>query len=118
MRTNVCLLLAGGDRGKIAWEAREFRREREKLVAMGATLEDFRASVKEIEPLNHCANCKGRRIMMLNAESDEVIPKSCTEALWHALDKPELHWYSGGHYSVFRHILSARTKVQDFFTAK
>lgn len=115
---NVCLLLAGGDLGKIAWEAREFRREREKLIAMGATLEDFRTSVKEIEPLNHCANCQGRNILMLNADSDEVIPKACTEALWQAMGKPELHWYSGGHYSVLRHILNARTRVQDFYTAK
>ncbi len=112
---HLCLLLAGGDLGKIAWEAREFRREREKLIAMGATLEDFRAAVKEIEPLNHCANCKGRRILMLNAESDEVIPKSCTEALWAGFGKPDLHWYSGGHYSVLRHILHARAKVQEFF---
>jgi len=112
---NLCLLLAGGDLGKIAWEAREFRRERDKLVAMGAQLEDFRAAVKEIEPLNHVANCKGRRILMLNAASDEVVPKACTEALWLALDKPELHWFSGGHYSVFRHILVARAKVQEFF---
>ena len=112
---NLCLLLAGGDLGKIAWEAREFRRERDKLIAMGAQLEDFRAAVKEIEPLTHVANCKGRHIMMLNAESDEVIPKACTEALWQALGKPEMHWYSGGHYSVFRHILTARAKVQEFF---
>lgn len=115
---NMCFLLAGGDLGKIAWEAREFRREREKLIAMGATLEDFRAAVKDIEPLRHAANCKGRRILMLNADSDEVIPKSCTEALWQALDKPEIQWYSGGHYSVLRHIFSARAKVQDFFAAK
>lgn len=112
---NMCILLAGGDLGKIAWEAREFRREREKLIAMGATLDDFRSAVKEIEPLNYAANCKGRRILMLNAEDDEVIPRACTDALWQALDKPNLTYYSGGHYSVFRHILTARAKVQDFF---
>ncbi|WP_254510730.1 alpha/beta hydrolase [Anatilimnocola floriformis] len=112
---NICLLLAGGDLGQIAWEAREFRRERDKLIAQGAQLTDFRAAVKEIEPLNYVGNCKGRHILMLNAESDEVIPKACTEALWNALDKPEIHWYSGGHYSVFRHILAALSKTQDFF---
>jgi dienelactone hydrolase len=112
---NICILLAGGDLGKIAWEAREFRREREKLIAMGATLDDFRAAVKEIEPLNYAVNCKGRHILMLNADSDEVIPRACTDALWQAFDKPQLIYYSGGHYSVFRHILSARTRVQEFF---
>lgn len=112
---NMCILLAGGDLGKIAWEAREFRREREKLIAMGATLEDFRSAVKEIEPLTYAANCKGRRILMLNAEEDEVIPRACTDALWQALDKPQLTYYSGGHYSVMWHILKAKARVQDFF---
>jgi dienelactone hydrolase len=112
---NMCILLAGGDLGRIAWEAPEFRREREKLIAMGATLEDFRMAVKEIEPLNYAANCHGRRIMMLNAADDEVIPRACTEALWQALNKPDLTYYSGGHYSVFRHILTARARVQGFF---
>jgi len=115
---NVCVLLAGGDLGRIAWEAREFRRERQKLIEAGHTLADFRTAVEPIEILNHAPNCRGRRILMLNAESDEVIPKPCTEALWQAFDKPELVWYSGGHYSVLMHFLNARGRVQDFFDPK
>jgi dienelactone hydrolase len=112
---NVCVLLAGGDLGRIAWEAKEFRREREKLIAAGHTLADFRLAVEPIEVLNHAPNCRGRRILMLNAEEDEVIPKPCTEALWQAFDKPQLVWYSGGHYSVIWHLLNARHRVQSFF---
>ncbi|WP_425616494.1 alpha/beta hydrolase [Anatilimnocola sp. NA78] len=112
---NVCVLLAGGDLGRIAWEAREFRRERQKLIDAGYGLNDFRTAVEPIEILKHAANCRGRRILMLNAESDEVIPKPCTEALWQAFDKPEIVWYSGGHYSVIQHFLNARGRVQDFF---
>jgi dienelactone hydrolase len=112
---NICVLLAGGDLGRIAWEAKEFRRERQKLVDAGATLADFQKAVTEIEPLNFAANCRGRRILMLNADKDEVIPKACTEALWTAFDKPNIVWYDGGHYSVIWHILKARSKVQDFF---
>jgi dienelactone hydrolase len=112
---NICVLLAGGDLGRIAWEAKEFHRERQKLLDAGATLTDFQNAVKDIEPLNYAANCRGRRILMLNADKDEVIPKACTEALWTAFDKPSIVWYDGGHYSVIWHILNARTRVQDFF---
>jgi dienelactone hydrolase len=115
---NICVLLAGGDLGRIAWEANEFRRERQKLVDAGATLADFQKAVEQIEPLNYAPNCRGRRILMLNADKDEVIPKACTEALWTAFDKPNIVWYDGGHYSVIRHILNARTRVQDFFGAE
>jgi dienelactone hydrolase len=114
---NICVLLAGGDLGRIAWEANEFRRERQKLIDAGATLADFQMAVKEIEPLNFAANCRGRKILMLNADKDEVIPKACTEALWTAFDKPTIVWYDGGHYSVIWHILNARMRVQDFFEA-
>lgn len=112
---NICVLLAGGDLGRIAWEAKDFQRERQKLIDAGATLADFQKSVAEIEPLNFAANCRGRRILMLNADKDEIIPKACTEALWTAFDKPDIVWYDGGHYSVVWHILKARSKVQDFF---
>ena len=54
---------------------------------------------------------------MLNAKEDEVIPKACTESLWHALGQPEIVWYDGGHYSVARHLLDAMKRTQDFFAA-
>ena len=70
-----------------------------------------------IDPVQYGGNVRGRRILMLNAREDEVIPKPCTLSLWEALGQPEIVWYSGGHYSVIRHLLDAIRRVTDFFVA-
>ena len=40
------------------------------------------------------------KILMLNAESDEIIPRECTTKLHEAIGKPTIRWYRGGHYAV------------------
>jgi hypothetical protein len=55
---------------------------------------------------------------MLNAREDEVIPRACTESLWKAFGEPKVEWYSGGHYSVIRHIFSALLQVSHFFAGE
>jgi dienelactone hydrolase len=113
--TSVCLLLAGGDLGKVAWESRELAQVRQAWEARGGTHGEFVQILSEVDPVRYAANVRGRRILMMNAKSDEVIPRTCTESLWESLGKPPIHWYDGGHYSCAWHLLDALDKVQDFF---
>jgi dienelactone hydrolase len=114
---NVCTLLAGGDMSQIAWEHRELNGVREKWLATGGTKEEFFDVLRPIDPVTHAAGARGKRILMLNAADDELIPRACTESLWQALGEPEIHYYSGGHYTVIRHIFSAVLRVSQFFSA-
>ena len=114
---NVCMLLAGGDVGRVAWESLQVRGIKEKWLAGGGTREEFIELMKQVDPVTYAASARGKRIMMLNATNDEVIPRACTDALWKALGEPEIHFYSGGHYSVVRHIFSALNRVPLFFAA-
>ncbi len=112
---NVCLLLAGGDIARVAWESRELDKVRQRWQEKGGTKEEFMAAMREIDPVLYGANVRGKRILMLNATEDEVIPRECTESLWRAFGEPEIHWYAGGHYSVARYIVNAMDRVGDFF---
>ena len=112
---HVCLLLAGGDIGRIAWESPEVKEIRQYWLKQGKTREDFLQAMQPIDPVKYGRNVRGRRVLMLNAKEDEVIPKSCTLALWESFGKPEIVWYSGGHYSVARHLLDAIRRITDFF---
>ena len=115
---NVCLLLAGGDVGKIAtaaWELPEGKEIRRAWTEKGGTREEFAAILTTVDPVAYAANVRGKRILMLNALSDEIVPKVCTESLWTAFGKPKIVWYDGGHYSVARHIFGALHEVTHFF---
>lgn len=114
---NVCMLLAGGDVGRVAWESLELRGIREKLLAQGVNREQFVEILRVIDPVTYAPQARGKRILMLNARDDEVIPRACTESLWKALGEPDIHWYSGGHYSAIRHIFSALLRVSNFFAS-
>lgn len=112
---NGCLLLAGGDMAQIAWEAKELDETRQHWIMTGGTKEAFFELMKAVDPVTYAQNVRGRRLLMLNAADDEVIPKPCTESLWRAFGQPEIVWYDGGHYSVARHLLDAMQRTQDFF---
>ncbi|MBW3596119.1 MAG: alpha/beta hydrolase family protein [Planctomycetes bacterium] len=110
-----CLLLAGGDIGRVAWEAPELEKVRSQWTEQGGTKDEFLAILKTVDPARYAANARGRRILMLNAKDDEVIPHACTLSLWKAFGEPEIIWYDGGHYGVVRHIFSALSRTTRFF---
>jgi dienelactone hydrolase len=114
---SACLLLAGGDIGRVGWDSPETRPARERWLAQGGTREEFITLLQMIDPVTYAAGARGKRILMLNAREDEVIPRVCTEALWKALGEPEIHWYSGGHYSVVRHLFGTLSRVGRFFAS-
>lgn len=115
---NVCLVLAGGDVGRIGWESPELKETRESWERQGKTREEYFKLVKTIDPVSYGANVRGRRILMINATDDEVIPKACTQSLWQSFGKPEIQWYSGGHYSIVRHLPVVLTQSTKFFSAE
>lgn len=112
---NVAPVLAGGDLVRIAKESKEFTRQRAKIDAAGidptAELEKCRC----VDPLEYATNLRGRNMLMINAEADEVIPKSCTLALWEAAGKPPQVWLHGGHYTAIWSLPQALLKLGKFF---
>lgn len=112
--TRGCLLLAGGDIGKVAWESKEVAKARNQWLATGGTQEEFMKTLVPIDPVTYAQRARGKQILMLNAASDEVIPKACTESLWQAFGKPRIEWFPGGHYSVILHLPRALVRAAKF----
>jgi hypothetical protein len=113
---NVCLLLAGGDIGSIDLDAAAKKVPGDLPKALDDK-DAFKRKLALIDPITYAKNARGKRILMLNAARDEVIPRVCTESLHQAFGEPEIVWYSGGHYSVVRHIFGALDRVANFFAA-
>jgi len=112
---SACLLLAGGDIGAAGWDGPYAKAVRERWLNQGHTREEFVAILSAIDPINYADSARGKRILMLNATEDEIIPRDCTISLWKSLGEPEIRWLSGGHISVMRHLWSALLTVSRFF---
>ncbi len=113
----ICPVLAGGDIALVLWESTEPHaiEARRRWIAGGGTRDSLLVLLKTVDPATY-GNCvQGRKILMLNASHDEVIPKKCTEALWQAFGKPPIQWYNADHYSAAFHLVDAIGRVTEFF---
>jgi dienelactone hydrolase len=116
--TSVCLLLAGGDMGEVAWTSSEMAPLRERWIAAGRTRQELFDALAVVDPVTYVKPLPGRRVLMLNASQDEVIPPACTRALWRAFGEPEIVWWNAGHYSAVRYLGSGMVRVVSFFAPK
>ncbi len=113
----ICPVLAGGGIDAVIWESKEPHAvdARRRWLAAGGSRDSLIETLKTVDPACYGDCVRGRTVLMLNASHDEVIPKKCTESLWQAFGRPEIHWYDAGHYSAMWHIADAMAKVTEFF---
>lgn len=111
----AALLLAGGDMGEVAWTSTEMAEVRENWTAQGKTKEQLFELLKPIDPVTYAKPLPGRKILMLNASHDEVVPPACTKSLWRAFGEPEIVWWDAGHYTAARYLGGGMLRVVDFF---
>ncbi len=109
-------VLAGGGLADILWnmpekEARVYRAAWEKS---GRTFADLRALVDPFDPLTYADRLKSKRVKMIVARVDEVVPPRAGEALWKAAGEPAIVRYDAGHYSAAAFLLPALRETIDF----
>jgi dienelactone hydrolase len=113
--TSVLLILAGGDMGEVAWTSAELAPLRKRWTETGGTKESLFAAFAPVDPVRYARPVEGRRILMLNARHDEVVPRECTESLWRAFGRPPIIWWEAGHYSAARYLFDGVARAVEFF---
>ena len=94
-------MIGGGDLPAIVMHgSKETAAAKERLEKEGLTVEKLRVLWKDVEPVTFASRVRPDEILLINAESDEVIPKDCTLALHAAMGSPEIRWFKGGHYAL------------------
>lgn len=116
--SKACLMLAGGDVARVAWDDPKLARLRDRWLADGGTKEEFFVLWKSIDPVTYAERARGKTVLMLNASHDEIIPRACTDSLWHALGEPEIVWYEAGHISAIRYLFDGLGRVTKFFQTR
>lgn len=113
----VCPILAGGDLSDILREAQErhLATARDSWQAKGHSLNELTALMNTVDPCCCLHDNACRKVLMLNASKDEVIPRVCTDSLWKAFGNPPIVWYDCGHYSALWHVDDALNRTAEFF---
>jgi fermentation-respiration switch protein FrsA (DUF1100 family) len=115
----VGIVLGGGNLASTLWESsnREVGDFQKEWLAKGETRESFEAILKPVDPVTYAERLRGRMVLMVNAEHDEIIPKSATLALYEAIGRePELVWLEGaGHYTAVQYLPREIERLKTFF---
>ena len=111
----TCLILSGGDLGKIILESRQFEKHRRLWPGPPLKLEQIREIMGPVDPLTYADRLKGRAVLMMNGRKDRVIPPACTEALWEKAGKPEIVWWDEDHYSAIKRLPIGVFRMAKFF---
>ncbi len=104
---NVAVFLGGGNFAEYLWANQTDRAQafRKRWLAAGGTRESFGKIVDQIDPVTYGHLLQGRRVLMIAAKNDEVIPPACATALWESIGRePELVWIDAGHYSAIKYL--------------
>jgi dienelactone hydrolase len=118
----AALILAGGDLLPVIYQAKETRRLSELLRRLPPERRaEVEHAIQEADPLRHADRLRARaqsgKVLMLNAGSDEVMPRACTEKLAAALGIGDrVHWLDGlGHYTAMAALAGMLQTTADFF---
>jgi dienelactone hydrolase len=117
----VGIVLGGGKLGDAVWDLdhREAREFREQWLASGKTRAEFVQMIEQVDPATYGHRLKDRRVLMIEAAHDEVIPPENARALHAAIgDHARLIWLDSGHYTAIWYLPREIVRLERFFNAR
>ena len=86
--------------------------------ALGGSKELAAKLIAPVDPITCAGNLKDRKLLMVAAKNDEIVPPRMAENLWNASGRQRIIWLNAGHYSAVLYLVSGLGEVVDHFKVK
>jgi dienelactone hydrolase len=116
--SRVAVLLGGGGFIDGYYDHPQAAPYRKVYEALGGTKAMLIKVIAPIDPITRADRLKGRKLLMLEAKRDDVVPPSMGQALWEASGRQEIHWYDCTHYGAALYFADAMEHVVRHFGAE
>ena len=73
--------------------------------------------IAPVDPLTCASNLKDRKVLLLAARRDDIVPPRMAEALWQATGKQEIVWFDCTHYGAVKYSVPAMEYLVRHFGA-
>lgn len=113
----VAVLLGGGGFVDAFYDDPRGKEVRQMWEALGGTKEKAARLIAPVDPLTRAANLKERRVLILAARRDDVVPPKMAEALWKATGRQKIIWYDCTHYGALAYLVPALRHLVKHFGA-
>lgn len=117
---NVAIYLGGGGLGSMVWKHpnKDAKRFREQWLKQGGTRASFLKIISAVDPATYGHLLKNRRVLMVAARNDRIIPRRATLTLWNSIgSKPKLIWLNSGHVTAAWYLIGELDRLQRFFNS-
>ena len=111
----VAVLLGGGGFVDGYWDHPEALKYRKMYEAIGGTKKMAQDFIADIDPITHAGLLKDRKVLIIAAKNDEIVPPKMAENLWKATGEQRIIWLNAGHYSAALFILPGLKNVVEHF---
>jgi hypothetical protein len=113
----LAVLLGGADFVEGYWDHPQAARYRKVFEALGGKKEHVRELIAPIDPITCVKNLEGRKVLIVAAKNDEIVPPRMAETLWEATGKQRIIWLNAGHFSAAVYLLQGLKNVVEHFQA-
>lgn len=111
----VCVLLGGGGFVDAYWDDPRVKPFRVGYELTGGSKKTVEKWLAPIDPIT-CADClRDRKLLIVGAKNDEIVPAKMAESLWNATGRQQIIWLDSGHYSAAVYLITSLSHVVEHF---
>jgi dienelactone hydrolase len=113
----VGVLLGGGGLVDAFYDDPRAAGFRKLWELVGGTKKLLAELIAPADPLTCAANLRERKVLMIAAKRDEIVPPRMARALWEATGRQEIVWYDCTHYGAALYLVPALGHLVKHFGA-
>jgi dienelactone hydrolase len=85
------------------------------LELMGLKRDGIKKLIAPIDPITYAGRLKKRKLLIMAATKDEMVPPSMARMLYEASGKQEIVWYESGHFTAAIEVADAMERLLKHF---
>ena len=108
---SACLLLSGGGLVDAFYDHPRAAPVTGVLRLLGISKDKLKATLAPADPLTYADRLRGKRLLLIGASRDDVVPPAALARLWEATGRPKILWFDATHVGAALHAFPALDAV-------
>jgi dienelactone hydrolase len=113
--SRVAIFLGGGGLVDAYYDDPRAAGLRKLWEALGGTKESLAGAIAPVDPITCAANIRERKVLIMAARQDDIVPPKAAEALWKATGKQKIVWFDCSHVGAVFYIVPALDNLVEHF---
>lgn len=113
--TKVASVLGGGGLMDAYYDHPRAAPYTQALKTIGISKKALNGLIAPVDPITCAANLKDRKLLIIAAKRDDIVPPKAAEALWNATGKQQIIWYDSTHVGSVLYVVPIMTDLVNHF---